>query len=88
MPLMATEDGSDFSLRQPLRECNLPISQSLRSSKGKIPCPANSEQAILEKVQALPDKKQQEVLALVDEMLKEEPRDATARERPANLGNH
>jgi hypothetical protein len=33
---------------------------------------ANSEQAILEKIQALPDGKQQEVLALVDEMLKEE----------------
>jgi hypothetical protein len=37
---------------------------------------ANLEQAILEKLQALPDQKQQEVLALVDEMLKEshEPR--------------
>jgi hypothetical protein len=37
---------------------------------------ANLEQAILEKIQALPDDKQQEVLALVDEMLKEghEPR--------------
>lgn len=33
---------------------------------------ANSEQAILEKLQALPDEKQQEVLALVDKMLKEE----------------
>ncbi|MDX6405127.1 MAG: hypothetical protein QOH70_2582 [Blastocatellia bacterium] len=32
---------------------------------------ANLEQAILEKIQALPDSKQQEVLALVDEMLKE-----------------
>src|SRR6266849_8612916 len=32
---------------------------------------ANPEQTILEKIQALPDKKQQEVLALVDEMLKE-----------------
>lgn len=32
---------------------------------------ANLEQAILEKIQALPDGKQQEVLALVDEMLKE-----------------
>lgn len=32
---------------------------------------ANLEQAILEKLQALPDNKQQEVLALVDEMLKE-----------------
>jgi hypothetical protein len=32
---------------------------------------ANSEQAILEKIQALPDNKRQEVLALVDEMLKE-----------------
>ena len=31
---------------------------------------ANLEQAILEKLQALPDNKQQEVLALVDEMLK------------------
>jgi len=37
---------------------------------------ANLEQAILEKLQALPDDKQQEILALVDEMLKEnqEPR--------------
>jgi hypothetical protein len=33
---------------------------------------ANSERAILEKIQALPDEKQQEVLALVDKMLKEE----------------
>jgi len=32
---------------------------------------ANLEQTILEKLQALPDNKQQEVLALVDEMLKE-----------------
>jgi hypothetical protein len=32
---------------------------------------ANLEQAILEKIQALPDKKQEEVLALVDQMLKE-----------------
>ena len=32
---------------------------------------ANLEQAILEKIQALPDEKQQEVLALVDEMLRE-----------------
>ncbi|MDX6446670.1 MAG: hypothetical protein QOH71_3744 [Blastocatellia bacterium] len=37
---------------------------------------ANLEQSILEKLHALPDEKQQEVLALVDEMLKEnnEPR--------------
>ena len=35
---------------------------------------ANLEQAILEKLQALPDNKQQEVLALVDEMLKEDQR--------------
>jgi hypothetical protein len=33
---------------------------------------ANLEQAILEKIQALPDKKQQEVLALVDQMLLKE----------------
>jgi hypothetical protein len=33
---------------------------------------ANLEQAILEKIQALPDEKQQEVLALVDGMLREE----------------
>lgn len=32
---------------------------------------ANLEQAILEKIQGLPDKKQQEVLALVDQMVKE-----------------
>lgn len=38
---------------------------------------ANLEQLILEKIQALPDEKQQEVLALVDEMLKEN------HERPA-----
>lgn len=31
----------------------------------------NLEQSILEKIQALPDKKQEEVLALVDQMLKE-----------------
>ena len=37
---------------------------------------ANLEQTILEKIQALPDKKREEVLALVDEMLKED------RERP------
>lgn len=37
---------------------------------------ANLEQAILKKIQALPDNKQQEVLALVDEMLRadQEPR--------------
>lgn len=36
---------------------------------------ANLEQAILEKIQALPDEKQREVLALVDKMLleKQEP---------------
>ena len=33
---------------------------------------ANLEQTILEKIQALPDEKQQEVLALVDEMLRED----------------
>jgi hypothetical protein len=33
---------------------------------------ANLEQAILAKIQALPDEKQREVLALVDGMLKEE----------------
>ena len=32
---------------------------------------ANLEQSILEKLQALPDKKQEEVLALVDQMLNE-----------------
>jgi hypothetical protein len=32
----------------------------------------NLEQAILEKIQALPDVKQQEVLALIDEMLRKE----------------
>lgn len=32
---------------------------------------ANLEQAILEKIQALPDDKQREVLTLVDEMLKQ-----------------
>jgi hypothetical protein len=33
---------------------------------------ANLEQAILEKVQALPDEKQQEVLALIEAMLNQE----------------
>jgi hypothetical protein len=33
---------------------------------------ANLEQAILEKIQALPDEKQQEILALVEGMLREE----------------
>jgi len=33
---------------------------------------AKLEQAILEKIQGLPDEKQREVLALVDKMLKEE----------------
>lgn len=33
---------------------------------------ANLEQAILEKIQALPDDKQQEVLVLIDEMLRKE----------------
>ena len=33
---------------------------------------ANLEQAILERLQALPDGKQREVLALVDEMLKKQ----------------
>ena len=33
---------------------------------------ANLERAILEKLQALPDEKQEEVLALVDQMLREE----------------
>jgi hypothetical protein len=32
---------------------------------------ANSERAILEKIQALPEEKQQELLALVDGMLRE-----------------
>lgn len=32
---------------------------------------ANLEQAILEKLQALPDEKREEVLALVDQLLKE-----------------
>jgi hypothetical protein len=38
---------------------------------------ANLERAILEKVQALTYEKQQELLTLVDEMLREEPREAT-----------
>lgn len=32
---------------------------------------ANLEQAMLEKIQALPDKRQEEVLALIEQMLKE-----------------
>ena len=35
---------------------------------------ANLEQAILEKIQSLPDEKQQKVLALVDELLEEKPK--------------
>jgi hypothetical protein len=43
---------------------------------------ANLEQAILEKLQALPDKKQEEVLALVDQMLKEEQPQTHQNSRP------
>ena len=43
---------------------------------------ANLEQAILEKIQALPDEKQQEVLALVNKMLQEKPELTTATTRP------
>lgn len=42
----------------------------------------NLEQAILEKIQALPDDKQQEVLALVDEMLKEDQKRPRENVRP------
>jgi hypothetical protein len=44
---------------------------------------ANLEQAILEKIQALPDEKQQEVLVLIDEMLRKEQKpDASETVRP------
>lgn len=43
---------------------------------------ANLEQAILEKLQALSDKKQEEVLALVDQMLREEPAETRKNVRP------
>ena len=43
---------------------------------------ANLEQAILEKLQALPDKKQEEVLALVDQILKEEQPQTRENRRP------
>ena len=43
---------------------------------------ANLEQSILEKLQALPDKKQEEVLALVDQMLKEGQPQAPENVRP------
>ena len=43
---------------------------------------ANLEQTILEKIHALPDNKQQEVLALVDEMLKEDERQPRRNVRP------
>jgi hypothetical protein len=43
---------------------------------------ANLEQAILEKLQALPDEKQQEVLALVDEMLKQDQAPRPRETRP------
>jgi hypothetical protein len=42
----------------------------------------NLERAILEKIQALPDDKQQEVLALVDEMLKEGSEPQSRETRP------
>lgn len=43
---------------------------------------ANLEQAILERIQALPEKKQEEVLALVDQMLKEGAPQTSKNERP------
>ena len=43
---------------------------------------ANLEQAILEKIQALPDKKQEEVLAIVDQMLKEGETQSRENARP------
>lgn len=43
---------------------------------------ANLEQVILERLQALPDKKQEEVLALVDQMLREEPPRTREKARP------
>lgn len=43
---------------------------------------ANLEQSILEKIQALPDKKQQEVLALVDQMVKDGQAQAPENARP------
>jgi len=44
---------------------------------------ANLEQAILKKLQALPDGKQQEVLALVESLLEKEPTaPAESRRRP------
>ena len=43
---------------------------------------ANLEQAILEKIQALPDNRQQEVLALVDQILKEEQPQTSKNGRP------
>ena len=43
---------------------------------------ANLEQAILEKIQALPDQKQEEVLALVDQLLKKEEPHARKNGRP------
>ena len=43
---------------------------------------ANLEQAILEKVQELPDEKQQEVLALVEAMLSQERTQSTGSVRP------
>lgn len=43
---------------------------------------ANLEQAILEKILALPDNKQQDVLALVDEMLKKQREPRLRESRP------
>lgn len=43
---------------------------------------ANLEQAILEKIQALPGDKQREVLALVDEMLKQRQESQPRESRP------
>jgi hypothetical protein len=43
---------------------------------------ANLEQAILEKIQALPDEKQEEVLVLVNQMLNEGPPQTSKNGRP------
>src|SRR6185436_11609386 len=56
--------------------------RALATSDGSNVMSANLEQAILEKIQALPDQKQAEVLALVDQMLKESPPQVRENVRP------
>jgi hypothetical protein len=49
---------------------------------------ADIEQAILEKLKALPENKQREIFTLINEMLGEDQQLLPRRNLPANLGNH